>query len=175
MKEAIVRGKFSDITRAFFLWKSAQAISRHAKYCFRTALRSFHHPGQIGAIVDVARRIDAVGFKTIKSEIVAAPLETLQKFPFIGRVTVFHLAKNLGVNVAKPDRHLTRLAWACGYTNVQEFCHVIATQVGDTVAEVDIVLWRFATLLEDYLAEFLNSAAKESRSRVSPLLKVLSV
>ncbi len=162
MKEAIVRKKFPDISRAFFFWESAQKIRKCAKDCFRTSIKTFNHPKKINAIIDVARRTDAVGFDQLRVEIVNAPLETLQQFPFIGPVTVFHLAKNIGVPVAKPDRHLKRLACACGFTDVQDFCHVIANQVGDGIPEIDIVLWRFATLLENYVTEFMRAITNES-------------
>jgi hypothetical protein len=158
MREAVIRKKFPEISEAFFLWKSARVISDHASVCESTALKTFNHRKKIGAIIDVARRIDASGFDKMKAEIVADALGTLQKFPFIGQITVYHLAKNLGANVAKPDRHLTKLAWACGFSDVQDFCQIIAAEVGDTVSEVDIVLWRFATLLGNYLDSFVGSS-----------------
>jgi len=40
----------------------------------------------------------------------------LQQLPFIGPVTAFHLAKNLGIEAVKPDRHLCRLSKLLGRT-----------------------------------------------------------
>lgn len=37
-------------------------------------------------------------------------LAYLRKLPFIGGITQYHLAKNLGMDVVKPDRHLVRIA-----------------------------------------------------------------
>jgi hypothetical protein len=37
------------------------------------------------------------------------------ELPFVGEITKFHLAKNLGVNTIKPDVHMDRLARAEGY------------------------------------------------------------
>lgn len=63
----------------------------------------------------------------------------------IGEITKYHLAKNLGVDVAKPDRHLVRLAEAAG-EEVQEMCERLAKSTGDRVVTVDTVLWRACNL-----------------------------
>lgn len=129
MRESIVRRKFPHISLAFFNWKSSAKITKCANSCFRIAINTFNHPGKINAIIEVARRIQASGFAKLKAEIANAPLETLRQFPFIGPVTVFHLAKNIGIPVAKPDQHLKRLARASGFTDVQDFCQAIANQI----------------------------------------------
>src|SRR5204862_28581 len=38
----------------------------------------------------------------------------LTRCPYIGPVTCWHLAKNVGMDVVKPDRHLVRMAQASG-------------------------------------------------------------
>jgi hypothetical protein len=61
-------------------------------------------------------------------------------------VTTYHLAKNLGVDVVKCDRHLMRLAPILGFHSPEEMCAAIGHQVGEPVSVVDIVLWRYCTL-----------------------------
>ena len=146
MSESIVRRRFPKISESFFWWESARNISRFSEACCRLAVQHFNHPRKISAIAEVARRIAAEGFEAIHKEILANPLVALQQFPFVGPVTVYHLAKNIGAPVAKPDRHLKRFAISFGYNDVQEFCRSISEQVGDSVQVVDIVLWRYATL-----------------------------
>jgi len=53
-------------------------------------------------------------------------LEYLHTLPYIGAITRYHLAKNLGLDVVKPDRHLFRIADRYGKLP-QEFCKDIAT------------------------------------------------
>jgi hypothetical protein len=60
------------------------------------------------------------------------------------------LAKNLGVDTAKPDRHLVRVAEATGYSSPATLCEHLARIVGDAAAVVDVVIWRFATISADY-------------------------
>ena len=88
----------------------------------------------------------------------------LKSLPYIGPVTCYHLAKNIGLQVAKPDRHLTRLANHTGYNDVQLFCEDISRQTGDSIPAVDIVLWRFASITEGYLDFFANAAIDETEN-----------
>ena len=101
-------------------------------------------------------RICDLGFNKLKECLEQSPIEFLQTFQYIGAVTSYHLAKNLGLQIAKPDRHLVRLSDLLGFENVQDLCSVIAKDSGDTIPVVDIVLWRFATLERDYLDTFLS-------------------
>lgn len=154
MRETVIRKKFPEISRCFFRWDSAQRIDRSAETCFQSALRCFNHPAKIRAIIEVARRISAKGFDQLQAEVKADPIQAVKQFPFIGPTTCYHLAKNIGAQVAKPDRHLRRIAEVCGYDDVQMFCKEIAGFVGDPVPVVDIVLWRYATLSPQYVSLF---------------------
>jgi len=81
------------------------------------------------------------GFKTDIEKV-----EYLETLPHIGKITKYHLARNLGIDCAKPDRHLVRLAEKYGYDNVQEMCQFISDVVGDRIGTVDVVLWRYSNL-----------------------------
>jgi len=78
-------------------------------------------------------------------------LKFLESLPHIGIKTKYHLAKNLGFDYAKPDRHLTRIASFFNYDNVQEFCNVVSQLSNDEIKIVDTVFWRFANLNNNYL------------------------
>jgi len=69
----------------------------------------------------------------------------LRTLPFIGEITVYHFAKNLGMDVAKPDRHLVRIAAETNETTDQ-LCRRIANATGHRIAVIDTVLWRAANL-----------------------------
>jgi hypothetical protein len=72
-------------------------------------------------------------------------LAFLQKLPWIGPITKWHLAKNLGEDVVKPDRHLVRVAEACG-ESPKSLCKKISEATGDRIALVDLVIWRACNL-----------------------------
>lgn len=104
---------------------------------------SFRHAKKAAAIDEVMAR---------REELFAAFLEAWGKgreavidfcgtLPYVGPTTKFHAAKLLGVDCAKPDVWLTRVAAASG-EDVQELCTRLASESGDTVATVDYVIWR---------------------------------
>jgi hypothetical protein len=68
-----------------------------------------------------------------------------QERPWVGPITRWHLAKNYGVDCAKPDRHLVRIAALDGETPF-ELCARIGRETGERVATVDLVIWRAANL-----------------------------
>lgn len=151
MREAVVRGKFSAISECFCSWRSAYEITCNSERCVQAALKVYRHEPKIRAIADTAASLAAHGFFNFKERLKDTPLLALRTLPFIGPVTQFHVAKNIGLDVAKPDRHLVRIAQLFRYSSVQEFCETIANQIGTRVALVDLVFWRFATLNRSYL------------------------
>lgn len=146
MREAIVRRKFPEIARCFLDWRSATEIVRRADDCVSRAICVFGHQPKVQAIAQAATILAAKGFESLLDDMTLDPVATLRQFPYIGPITVFHLAKNLGIPVAKPDRHLCRMAHALGFRSPHALCAEIAAFVGDPVGVVDIVLWRYATL-----------------------------
>jgi len=151
MREAVVRSKFPLVSQCFYHWSSAQAIARDARECVRAALEVYGHEPKIRAISSTAVRLADEGFHNFKKRLIDQPLSELRSLPYIGPITQYHLAKNIGLGVAKPDRHLTLIAQLFRYPTVEEFCEAVARESGAKVAVVDLVFWRFATLNRDYL------------------------
>lgn len=104
----------------------------------KSATSVFKHPGKAPAI-------DAIWHQRHKLferyRFANGKLEDLAKLPWIGPVTMHHLAKNLGADTAKPDVHLERLARR-DRTTTQGLCRRLARQTGYRVATIDSILWR---------------------------------
>jgi hypothetical protein len=158
MREAVIRSKFPAISESFMHWQSAVEIASSEQSCFNAAMTHFGNELKIRAICTVAVTVSRKGFDQIVDEISADPLIALRQFPYIGAVTSFHLAKNLGIPVAKPDRHLARLAKSCRCSDSHTLCRDIAQFTGDPIDVVDVVLWRFATITSGNYAEFAQLA-----------------
>lgn len=144
MSEAVIRGVFPALERALRGFSPA-ALSRDGTAARADALTLFAHEGKIDAILriaETARRLGAAGLATGLRD----PEPFLRTLPYIGPVTWRHLAKNLGTPVAKADRHLVRLAAATGRQDVDVMCAEISDWLGEPVAVVDVVLWRWAVL-----------------------------
>lgn len=98
----------------------------------------FGHSGKSAAMDEIWAKRDQ-----LLSDYLASPdpVEFCGALPWVGSITKYHLAKNCGADVAKPDRHLQRLADAEGVTP-QQLCDRLARQTGYRAATVDVVLWR---------------------------------
>ena len=102
----------------------------------------FNHKGKADAMEMVRNNR-----RTIFSEYLKAKdkLEYLKTLPWIGDITKYHLAKNLGLDYCKPDRHLSRIAKNYK-TTPYAMCKKIADRIGDRIGTVDVVIWRAANL-----------------------------
>lgn len=98
----------------------------------------FRHPGKAAAIDRIwLGRVALFGAYQAADDKIAQ----LRTLPFIGEVTALHLAKNFGVDTAKPDVHLERLARR-EVTSTEQLCARLAAETGYRVATIDTVLWR---------------------------------
>jgi hypothetical protein len=157
-REAVVRQVFDYISLCYCDWESAAAISSAGDVCTNAAHAAFGHRAKLNAVMDVARHVERVGFDNLKSDILFDPVPTLQQFPFIGPITVRHLAKNLGFDIVKPDRHLHRIAIRFGFDHPDTFCTAIAEESGDPVKVVDLIIWRFLANNWAWRSEYLGAA-----------------
>jgi len=154
MRESVVRRIFPAVEGSFGQWRSAAWIVAHRKECTGQAQRAFQHARKLEAIVEIARTVACRGLDAVLSDLREQGPDALLGLPYMGPATSRHLAKNLGIDTAKPDRHLVRVAEATGYDSPASLCKFIARMVGDAIAVVDLVIWRFATLSADYLEFF---------------------
>jgi len=102
-------------------------------------------------------------------------IKFIQTLPYMGPATSFHLARNLGIDCAKPDRHLKRIAihflffeeiehpirngiyiTANKDADVQGLCKYISQKTGDRIGTVDIILWRVMQLTKGTILEMPN-------------------
>lgn len=110
----------------------------------KSALLLIGHEGKREAI----RRCSLEG-RTWFSGLKKAPdkIEYLQTLPWIGKITKYHLARNLGIDVVKPDRHLIRLAKRFGYADPTLMCIDIKEVFRQTkLGTIDLILWRYCNL-----------------------------
>lgn len=103
-----------------------------------SAREAFGHPGKVAAI-DLIWTMRECYFARMM--LAADLVEFCRNLPWIGKITCWHLAKNLGADVAKPDRWLVRVAEDSGET-VEALCRRLSAATGDRIATVDLVIWR---------------------------------
>lgn len=127
MKNTVARGIYERVMAALRSGNSAST--------------QFGHKGKAKAIDSLWRhRADHFSFfNLLKTD--QQRLDWCGALPWIGEITKYHLAKNFGVDVAKPDVHLQRLADLHGET-VQGLCDRLAAGSGLKARTVDVILWR---------------------------------
>lgn len=153
-RESVVRRVFPEVSAAFRDWVDANRIAEDIGECRGQALQAFGNRRKIDAIASIILKVADEGICEIKRKIRCRGVDYIRELPFMGPVTSLHFAKNLGVPIAKPDRHLVRVTKAAGYTSTNELCAAISKFVGESIAVVDLVIWRFATLRSDYESVF---------------------
>lgn len=104
----------------------------------KSARRAFGHKGKAAAIDMIWRERKRLFNCYLAAADKVMWAETL---PWIGPITAYHVAKNFGAQVAKPDVHLQRLADREG-TTPQLMCERLARETGHKVPAIDTVLWR---------------------------------
>lgn len=109
-----------------------------ALHADKKAKSVFGHPGKVAAMQWIWKHRRSL-YKA--SNRTWDTVEWCGTLPWIGIVTKYHLAKNLGIDVAKPDVHMERLAQAEGI-DTHDLCARLARQTGYRVATVDTILWR---------------------------------
>lgn len=124
MKNTVARGIYERVVKQLYAGAPARDV--------------FRHDGKV-------RAIEVIWFdrKPLYAQFLAATdkLVFCESLPFIGGITKYHLAKNFGAQVAKPDVHLQRLADREGVT-AQALCERLAAETGYRIATVDTILWR---------------------------------
>jgi len=125
MKNTIARTIFRRVMQALEAGDDPATVFGHAGKCAAMAMiwrdreRLFHELSELSDI-EIA--------------------EWSARLKFIGTITKWHAAKNLGADVAKPDRWLERVS-ALSNESVMQLCTRLAEATGDRVATVDLVIW----------------------------------
>jgi len=150
MSDKVVSKVFPKIKAILCNWNNLEYIARNYKVLEEYLLKIFNNKLKIRAILDTSINVYSVGFERIKSLIQNEGLIFLKTFKFIGDTTCYHLAKNIGLAFAKPDRHLLRISNKIGFDSPHILCKLISDYISEKIQVVDLVLWRYATLDNNY-------------------------
>ena len=108
-----------------------------------------NNPQKIRAIHQMARimckEISSQGWSSYKSKSLCTA-DKLVNLPYIGKVTCFHLARNIGLlDSVKPDLHLIRMAEHWGFKDCVSMCKEMKGSSDIPLGIVDLVLWYAAS------------------------------
>jgi hypothetical protein len=139
-KEAIIEALFPTLRTAFKEFDlSALARMRSLK----TVLKVFNNERKANSFLKGCKLIADEGFSVFKKRLRKEGVDMLEHLPGIGKITKYHLAKNIGlVDEAKPDIWLVRAANACSST-VEELVIFLSKKYKMSRHTVDVILWRY--------------------------------
>jgi hypothetical protein len=69
----------------------------------------------------------------------------MQRLPFMGETTSYHLARNLGFDYVKPDLHLTRLMKLFNFGSAEVMCQHVNNRTGCPIPLVDFAMFCYAS------------------------------
>jgi hypothetical protein len=157
LSEGAVRAVFPAVSTAFLNWESARAIDARRDDCCTKALNAFRNRRKIAAIAAIVAHVAREGHDSIIQDLRVDGTLHLTRFAFIGDASSRHLAKSLGMQTCKPDRHLKRIASVFRYESVDALCGGLSGFLKEPIGVIDIVFWRYATLNHNYLQTLIDS------------------
>jgi hypothetical protein len=148
----IVSGFFPDLLRAVYPLLN---VIEHNKKDINTLDIAMQVSGlinnkrKIKAIIDCAYKIgesiNESSWLIYRDTKLDSP-DKLEELPFIGPITRYHLARNIGLlNFVKPDLHLVRMAANWKFENPIELCKAIQKEFNLPLGIIDLVLWYAAS------------------------------
>ena len=108
MRNSVIEALWGDITKAFRYF-NIDNILKDKDGVLRDALNVFGNYNKVDAVVQFAEKL-AHNSLQFRREVKDDVLTNLDRLPFIGKITKYHLARNLGFAFIKPDRHFSIIA-----------------------------------------------------------------
>jgi hypothetical protein len=159
----IARRIFPELQKAFRGFECG-TILQHEAEVRNEALKIIRSQRKIDAILKAVNFVSEEGWAVVKNSLLSGLNRTATgiypsstyfdyvdrayrsgRLPFMGMTNGRYLAKNLGFDLAKNDRHLRRLSREHGYpqdaNGVQSFVEDVARSVGERVSVIETVLF----------------------------------
>jgi hypothetical protein len=134
------------LTEAYGNWKQLAVCDESTM--LKRVCAVVNNPKKILSVYKMAKlmldRVNTSNWNEYKYNYLSTP-ELLQKLPYIGKVTCFHLARNIGLlEYVKPDLHLVRLAKHWGFKNCDDMCKFVQPK-DMPLGIVDLIFWYAAS------------------------------
>ncbi len=135
----VITGKFNGLMNAYgpwdfltswtFIWSRVQPVFANRVKC-KNALKC-------------RELMKSSGWDNFRAAYCTS-IDELQQLPFIGAVTKYHLARNIGFDAVKSDLHLVRLARTYGFAEPDDLCYFLGGFSDERIGVVDFVLWAYS-------------------------------
>lgn len=137
---SVVKSKMEDIRRAYFDFKP-DIVEENAYWVKDDMMKILANERKIDATIKGAKMINKIDNWRDFLDEARSNIYKLEELPYVGPVTKYQIARNIGINIIKPDIHLVRLA-NCYKMDVFDMCRKIADETGRSLHMVDTIIWR---------------------------------
>jgi len=130
-------------------WKEQYARKEWQKYFDTGDFEVISNRKKRAAIFNALPNVEIWFDRLMKRSDDQHKLEYIRTLPWMGGEALgYHLARNIGIDCVKPDRHLKRLAETFGYSTPQKLCENIREMIGgsEKVGTIDLILWRWCNI-----------------------------
>lgn len=151
-KQKVVEKYWQDLNIAYYNFVS-ELIEDKAEEVRGRALQYIRHERKVDAIIETAKWLRDMTFdewQKYKRKITPDDkFQILTELKYIGGITKYHLARNIGFDTIKPDRHLDRIAASFGMDPF-EMCRKLSEISGVFLGKhyamhsIDTIFWRTA-------------------------------
>lgn len=131
----VVGKRFGELMEAYGAWGDQRPFEW-------AVLRVNRNRSKLRACTITRSWLQTMGWPLFKEKHLTSPCR-MMLLPNIGPITRWHLARNLGHDVVKPDVHLVRLAQAYGYGSPASLCGELAKRYNERIGAVDLILWAY--------------------------------
>ena len=153
----IMTSGFNQKTAKKYYLKIIDYLDKNNKISYTDLLTIFHNKNKIKAIESIWNNRTDIHNKFYKLKSNEEKLNFLFNLPYIGEITKYHIARNLGINVVKYDIWIQRLSIALLKSNlkvntsklssdVKKICDNMFDEIskitGEKIGYIDVVLWK---------------------------------
>lgn len=141
--------------------KEQVARKIYNNYCDKFDIKYINHPTKKIAISEMFL-VYPDKFKLLSES--SNKIKYLESLSWIGPITKHHLARNIGIDTVKPDRHLVKLSEIFGFNNPLEMCECVNKDNGEKVGIIDVILWRYCNLNIHY-EQIIQNAVRSDMAK----------
>jgi len=138
---SVIQGRMDSFRKVFYDW-NLEKILRYENEVKIGARKLVNNRNKINGIIRGLKILEKLDFDIFKGDVMK-DINTLKMFPYVGNIIKYQLARNLGYDVIKPDKHIVRIAEKYGLDPF-EMCSMISKITQYKVHTVDSILWRYA-------------------------------
>ena len=140
----VINEKWYDIARAYRYF-DLDLIAENLDEVREKAREIINHTRKIEAVLDTAKWLRLLSEERFRRFLLDGRknVNLFKRLNYIGDITKYHLAFCLGIDISKPDVHITRFAEHFDKDPLT-ICKELSDETGHPVRIVDAILWRAA-------------------------------